>query len=218
MTPAELVGLYPVIYHMAELGTWESIRDHGLLSSNEVARRSGATGQAALALRRHHRPANTTVDVPGIGRVVLRDQIPMPPARIQRTLPDGLTSADWYELINDRVFLWAEEHRLHRLLNARQYRDLEHDVLTVDTSSLVAGHAGNIRLCHMNSGNTFPAMTRRSPDIFKPIADYELTRNGRPRKKVVEVTVLHGIPDIASHVREVKRMRGSTVLHTIQAR
>ncbi|TWO73259.1 hypothetical protein FN976_01915 [Caenimonas sedimenti] len=212
MTPGQLVAAYPRVYHMAEAGTWPSIRQHGLLSSNEVARRSGAQGAAAAALIRGHRAGKVTVSVPGLGDLVLRDQIPMHPDRISRALPPGMSAGDWYELINERVFFWAEEHRLHRLLNGKEYGHLEHDVLTLDTASLVQAHHDRIRLCHMNSGNTFPAMTKRGPEIFKPIADYEVTRTGRPRKAVVEVTVLGGVPDIRRHVVEARRMRGEQVL------
>jgi hypothetical protein len=215
VTPEQLIELYPHVYHMAETGSWISIRQHGLLSSNEVTRRSGAEGATAVQLRRGHRATKVPVEVPGIGTVVLRDQIPMEPRRIQRALPDGVSAADWYELINERVFFWAAEARLHRLLNGRQYAHLEHDVLTVDTRSLVAAHADRIELCHMNSGNTLPAMTKRGPDIFKPIASYPMNTRGRPRKPVVELTVLGGVPDIAEHVLEARRMRGQRVLRRL---
>lgn len=215
MTPEQLIALYPRIYHMAEAGSWASIRKHGLLSSNEVTRRSGVKGPAAVGLRRGHRPAKVPVNVPGIGVVVLRDQIPMAPARIQRALPNGVTAADWYELINERVFFWVAEDRLHRLLNGNQYGHLEHDVLTINTKSLVTAHGANIQLCHMNSGNTFPAMTKRSPDIFKYICAYEMNTRGRPRKQVVELTVLGGVLDIKEHTIEVRRMKGPSVLSHI---
>jgi hypothetical protein len=212
MTLEQLAELYPHIYHMAEADSWPSIRQHGLLSSNEIARRSGAQGHEVHRLRRGHRATKVSVDVPGMGSVVLRDQIPMEPARIQRALPEGVSAADWYELINERVFFWVAEERLHRLLNGRQYGHLEHDVLTVSTASLLAAHADNVRLCHMNSGNTFPAMTKRGPDIFKPIAAYAMNTRGRPKKPVVELTVLGGVPDIARHVVQVRRMKGQVAL------
>lgn len=215
MTPNQLITAYPRVFHMAEVGSWPSIKQHGLLSSNEVVRRSGAVGDAAAALRRGHRAGKVTVAVPVVGDVILRDQIPMHPARITRALPPSISAADWYELINERVFFWAEEHRLRRLLNGREYGHLEHDVLTLDTASLIQAHHDRIRVCHMNSGNTFPAMTKRDPDIFKPIAAYEVTRTGQPRKPVVEVTVLDGVPDIGRHVISAKRMRGDQVLGTL---
>lgn len=216
MTPEKLIELYPQIYHMAERDSWPSIREHGLMSSNEVVRRSGTTGQAAINLRRKHRAAKLSVQVPSIGTVVLRDQIPMPPKRISDALPQGVSASDWYEVINQRVFFWAEEERLHRLLNARQYRHLEHDVLTVNTASLLGAHAERMRLCHMNSGNTFPVAFDRNADIFKRIEDYNVNTKGNPVKRVVEVTILDGVPDIAQHVLQVRRMKGSDVISELQ--
>jgi hypothetical protein len=37
-----------------------------------------------------------------------------------------------------RVFFWVKEERLRRLLTAAEYVDFEHDVLTVDTASLLS--------------------------------------------------------------------------------
>lgn len=134
----KLIALHPRIYHMAERDSWPSIRQHGLLSSNEVARLSGLTGPDLRNLRSGHRAEKLTVEVPGIGAIVLRDQKPMAPDRIRRALTDGTPAARWYELINDRVFFWVSEARLLKLLGAREYRALEHDVLTLDTASLLA--------------------------------------------------------------------------------
>jgi hypothetical protein len=49
-----------------------------------------------------------------------------------------MTPQQWYKLINSRVFFWVKEERLHRLLTAAEYVDFEHDVLTVDTASLLS--------------------------------------------------------------------------------
>lgn len=211
----QVVKHYPRLYHMAEADSWSSIRTHGLLSSNEVVRRAGLTGDAADQLRRSHRHAKVPVVVPSIGTVVLRDQIPMEPARIRKALPADTTPSDWYEIINERVFFWVANERLLRLLKARQYRHLEHDVLTLDTASLLEQHAADVRLCHMNSGNTFPNPHKRDRGLFKGIEEYPVNTLGNPKKPVVELTVLRGVPDIARFVVEVRRMRGETVIRQI---
>ena len=36
MSPEEFSEIFPSLYHMAELGTWESIRRHGLLSTTAL--------------------------------------------------------------------------------------------------------------------------------------------------------------------------------------
>lgn len=200
---------------MAEKDSWPSIKQHGLLTSNEVISRSGITNEHAATKQRSHRNDKEIFDVKELGQIVLRDQVPMPPERLEKALEGGITPDEWYYIINERVFFWAEEHRLLRLLNARLYRDLEHDVLTIDTESLIKAHFENIRICHMNSGNTFPAPHKRGADLFKKIEDYETRANGNPSKPVVEITVLGGVPDISNHVTHVRRMKGSEVLHDL---
>jgi hypothetical protein len=40
--------------------------------------------------------------------------------------------------------MWAEESRLLGLLKARLYRDLEHDVLTINSKSLITAYQSSI--------------------------------------------------------------------------
>lgn len=207
-----LIGRYPRLFHMAEADSWPSIRRHGLLSASEVARRSALSRDVKLALRREHRAEKRPIEIPGIGVILLRDQKPMEESRLRQALIDGTTPQEWYELINDRVFFWAKEERLLRLLKARHYRTLEHDVLTIDTASLIAAHQPQVRLCHMNSGNTFPIPHHRGRDVFCRIEDYPARRRGSPVREVVEVTVQGQVADIADHVVAVRRMRGAEVL------
>lgn len=210
-----LVRAYPTVYHMAEADSWPSIRRHGLLSTTEVVRRAQLGHDAATRLQREHRPEKVAIDVPGIGVVTLRDQKPMDEGRLQFALIDGTTPEEWYELINGRVFFWAKEGRLLGLLNAKHYRALEHDVLTIDTASLLAAHAARVQLCHMNSGNTFPIPHHRGRGTFRLIADYPVRKSGLPVKEVVEVTVDAQVADIAHHVVEVRRMRGANILRNL---
>jgi hypothetical protein len=189
MEIAKLIERYPRLFHMAEAGSWPSIRRHGLLSTSEVVRRSALSRVAKTELCREHRREKIQVDVPGVGVILLRDQKPMEEDRLRQALTDGTTPGEWYELINERVFFWAREERLLGLLTARHYRNLEHDVLTIDTASLMAAHQPRVRLCHMNSGNTFPIPHHRGRNAFVPIEGYPARRSGIPVKEVVEVTV-----------------------------
>jgi hypothetical protein len=208
----ELIRRYPTLYHMAEADSWPSIRRHGLLSATEVVRRAGLIGAQHEILRSQHRPEKVAVHVAGIGTVVLRDQKPMSERRLRTALVDGTTPQQWYKLINSHVFFWVKEERLHGLLTAVEYVDCEHDVLAVDTASLLSVHAKRVRLCHMNSGNTLPFPQPRGRHIFKTIADYPATSTGRPLKEVVELTVQDHVEDIVRHVVQVRRMKGRSVI------
>lgn len=207
------IGRYPRLFHMAEKGTWPSIKKRGLLSASAVLDLLKISGKARALLEREHRPEKVVVG--SKEQIVLRDQKPMAPGRLAKGLQDGLKPSDWYELINGKVFMWATEERLYGLLGARHYRVLEHDVLTIDTASLVSAHAKAMWLCAMNSGNTFPFPHPRGKNTFLQIAQYAVRRYGQPRKEVVEVLVDYSIPDISKHVIEVRQMRGDTILRTL---
>jgi hypothetical protein len=205
------VERYPRLYHMTERNAWPSIRDRGLLSTSAALDLLGITGRVRTELERSQRLCNHSIGN-GNSAITLRDQKPMPPTQLTRCLQDGLTPAQWYRLINGKVFFWAREQRLHGLLNARSYRDFEHDVLVIDTAALMEKYEGSTWLCHMNSGNTFPVAQPRGRDTFRRIRDYPTKRNGSPEKEVVEVVVDYCVTDIRDYVTEVRVMKGATVL------
>lgn len=208
----DLIERYPRLYHMAEKDTWPSIKANGLLSATAVLDRFGVKGAPRLALEEGHRPEKVLVGPTGTG-ILLRDQKPMRPSRLKDALIDGTTPEQWYKFLNGRVFMWAEERRLLGLLGARDYRKLEHDVLTIDAAPLLTKYESAVWLCRMNSGNTWPVPHKRGMDDFKRIVDYPTKkRSGAPAKEVVEVVVDFSIPDIAKFVLEVRRMKGKETL------
>lgn len=209
-----LISRYPRLFHMAERGTWTQIKKHGLLSTSAVLDFHSVKGKLRKQLETEHRPNKVTVGTSS--QMVLRDQKPMAPDRLARALQDQITPQEWYKLLNGKVFMWAQEERLLGLLGARQYRTWEHDVLTIDTSSLFEKHARAVWLCAMNSGNTFPMPHARGKDTFQRIADYPVKRNGSPAKEVVEVLVDYSVPDIGDHVIQVRRMRGDVTLEALK--
>jgi hypothetical protein len=118
-------------------------------------------------------------------------------------------------MLNARVFFWLTRERLLRLLRAGSYAEQEHDVLEVDCGSLVEAYRAQITLCPMNSGCTKPFPHPRGLDTFKGIEAYSYDhwrRKGRKRgERVVELSVLHSVPDIARFVRRVTVMQGETI-------
>jgi len=218
---AELIQDCPTLYHMAERGSWPSIREYGLLSTSALLDLYDVQGVEREAIEGRRRPEGVTVEHPALRPVVIRDQKPMDDAGLRMCLLDGLSPEDWYRCLNRRVYFWLTRERLLRLLNARPYRVAEHDVLELDTATLIAAYRPAITLSPINSGTTKPfpsTASKRGRATFLPIADYPYSQwraNGRkPGERVVELTVDYGIPDIARFVRRVDRMQGGMVLGT----
>ncbi len=210
----KLVARYPRVFHMAERGTWPSIRERGLFSASGVLDVFHVAGPPRFAIESEHRPEKVAVGE-GPEKIVLRDQKPMEAGRLSKALLGDLTTRQWYETINSKVFFWAEEKRLLGLLNARAYRNLEHDVLTLDTASLLDEYHQQTWLCHMNSGNTFPVPHPRDLSVFQRIPQYPVKASGLPVKEVVELVIDYHVPNIANHVVAVRRMKGATVLEQL---
>lgn len=211
----KIIELYPNLYHMAERDTWKSIKSRGLLSTTAVLDYFDVKGTDRAQFESEHRPEKMEILPGNSHKILIRDQKPMPPGRLAKALKDGITTEDWYRIINNKVFFWASESRLYRLLNARAYRNLEHEVLTIDTASLVRAYSERIWLCHMNSGNTWPKPHARGANTFCRIPDYPVKRSENPVKEVVELVVDYSVPDISKYVVEVRRIKGDELLGKI---
>lgn len=210
----ELFAHCPTLFHMAERGSWDSIRERGLLSTSALLDLYGVSGQERQALESQRRPTSVPLDAHDLPRAVIRDQIPMDDARLRQCLPAHITPKDWYELLNTKVFFWLTRDRLHRLTGGRTYRNTSHDVIEVNTKSLIEVNRDRIWFCPMNSGNTMPFPHPRSESTFSRIVDYpyDYWRKKRVRgERIVELAVDYSVPDLSQHVTRVVVMCGTTV-------
>ena len=215
----ELLRYCPTLYHMAERGSWPSIRDAGLLSTSALLDLYSVEGRARSRIERAHRPACIEITKQDMPRAVIRDQIPMSDSGLRRCLPSRMSPADWYEILNRKVFFWFSEERLHKLTGARAYRDREHDVLVVNARSLIETHWTSVWFCPINSGCTKPVARRRDESVFARIEDYPYSYWRTKRKRtdrVVEVAVDYAVPDIREHVRQVVVKRGTDIVSVIR--
>jgi Family of unknown function (DUF7002) len=215
----ELITDCPTLYHMAERGSWVSIKELGLLSTSALLDRYAVQEPRRSLIERHHRPVSVELRESGLQVAVVRDQIPMSDSGLRRCLPNHLTPSDWYMLLNTKVFFWLTESRLHKLTAAKAYRDREHDILEIDTRSLVEAHRDAIWLCPINSGCTKPMPHPRDETIFARISDYlyEHWRRKRPKgERVVELAVDYSVSDVRTHVRRVIRKRGHQLVDIIE--
>jgi hypothetical protein len=199
VTLDKIVELHPVLYHMAEFGTWESIRTHGLLSTSALLDLFGYTGEKRANIEQCRRRTSIPITNDQHGNAVIRDQRPMSDSKLAKCLRDGLTPTDWYRILNGKVFFWLTEARLLTLMKA--YADSEHLVLEVDTRELLRTCGDNVMLAPMNTGTTNPMAHPRGLATFQPPHRYRFEMNrkrkGGPRKAIVELTVNHSVCKIS---------------------
>jgi hypothetical protein len=211
LTPELLWTRFPYLWHMAEPGSWPSIRDHGLLSTSALLDRFGINGARRAAIEAERRPECVTILKEGMPNTVIRDQKPMSDGALEQCLQDGLKPADWYRMLNERTFFWLSQARLRRLLGARAYRDRPQTVLTLETRSIVEAHADRIELSPINSGSTIFNPVPRGRRTFLSIGEYDYegwSKKRRAEDTVVELIVRDGVPDIKDHVIAVHDFTG----------
>jgi hypothetical protein len=199
ITLEQIAAIHPRLYHMAQAGSWPSIKAHGLLSTTALLDLYGVSGAERDILEGKLRksPARLT-DVVN-GEAWIRDQRPMSERKLASCLLDGLTPTQWCRMLNERVFFWLTETRLKTLMKA--YNGRPHLVIEVDTAELLSRHSREISLTPMNTGCTSPMAFPRGIASFLPPSEYPFMQNSRkkggPQKAIVELTVLYSVPDIA---------------------
>ncbi|WP_420382228.1 DUF7002 family protein [Novosphingobium sp.] len=215
----ELISNCPTLYHMAERGSWPAIEQYGLCSTSALMDLYEIEGARRAQIELSHRPKSISIAANGLPGAVIRDQIPMSDAGLKRALPSRLEPSDWYALLNSKVFFWLSVDRLHKLTQAEAYRDDEHDILEVDTRSLIDAHRDKIWLCPINSGCTKPMPHPRDESIFSRIPQYPYahwrSRRGRT-ERAVELAIDYSVSDITSHVKRVVTKKGRNVISIIK--
>jgi hypothetical protein len=217
MTLDQVVLHYPRAYHMANAGSWESIRHRGLLSTTALLDLFRITGQQRYLIESCHRPTQIEIYDPHHDVAIIRDQVPMRKRALEVCL-EGITTRGWYELLNRRVFFWVTDVRLETLLRAKLYRNKEHTVLTIDTKSLLTRHADRVTLSPINSGSTLYNPRSRGRNTFRSIAGYPFEERRRVRRianAIAELAVDYSVPDMFSHTLAVERRRGPEVLEQL---
>ena len=205
-TAEEIIGRYPILFHMAELDSWPSILQNGLLSTSALLDLFEVGGPEREAIESEWRSRSVRIEHHTHGSAVIRDQRPMPPGTLEPLL-EGMSPPDWYRLLNRKSFFWVTEDRLFRLLNAGPYKNRVHDVLRVDTRELLERHGDRITLAPFNTGvSSFGPKFKRGPDTFLSIPDYPL---GTKHDEVVEVVADYHVPDVAEFTLAVEQWRGN---------
>lgn len=214
----DLVARYPLLYHMAEDGTWPSIQTHGLLSTLALVDRFGPEPDVRNDTLQRVRSQSITLHNPALGSVVIRDQKPL--KFLAECLLPGTSPQQFLDALNSRVFFWLTKERLQRLLGAKLYRDKQHTVLQVDTRQLMARYGDTVELAPYNTGSMHvPTAPPRGSDVFVPIDSYPYeswrSKRGRIGDAVVELTVPYSVPDIGEMTSRVELWKGGEAVEVL---
>jgi hypothetical protein len=193
---------------MAEIYSWPSIRERGLLSTSAILDLYGVEGQPRQQLEDVRRPQRVTLTHQKLPPITIRDQNSISDEALRNCLMDGLQPSDWYRLLNNRVFFWPSQDRLLRLLKANTYQDRKHDILEIDAAPIFEKYADAITLSPIFSGSTLFNPRPRGKNTFSRIPDYPYAE--RPHdNRVTEVAIDYSVPDISKYVRRVVEMQGA---------
>ena len=208
MRTADLVRLYPRLFHMAAPSSWEAIDQHGLLSTEALLDLFEVPEPRRTELIEKRRSKTEVLEHPVHGTAEVRDQIPLSEAKLKQALGGTMSVEQWLRLLNARVFFWLQPERLQRMLTARAYRNRGHLVLTVNTDALLS-HVGLevVSLSRINSGSTAYKAAPRGPDTFVPIGEYlhpSRRRATRSASDVAELCVQGCVPEIRNVLIEAE--------------
>ena len=192
-------------FHFADAANWESIQREGLLSPDALLRRRRFTVDVEKEVR-SFRPRGITLPDGGY----IRDQAPMPPAALAKSLDAGLTSRDWYDLVNSCVFFWLDETRVanHR----RALRDRMQFLLTIDVAALRKTYESIMYVTPFNCGYALRKAAPRGRATFVPITRWQLDgwkyekRDRGAAHKPAELVLMGNVPDLKKYVVSVEKI------------
>jgi hypothetical protein len=208
---------FGTVYHLAEAENWASIQRHGLLSTSKLLDLAGATGEMRRAIERRQRTRSSKLP----NGIIVRHQLPMPPAALLRCLAGGLAPEDWYALLNSGVFFWYDPDRLNR--QRRACGPQTQIVMRIDAERMLERHADRAAVTPFNTGNARRFAARRSRATFVLLSDWR--RSGwaseakalgikpRPRRHPpAELVVFDAVEDIFDFVIDIRRLEEGEVL------
>ncbi len=188
MTPAEFVKLCPTLWHVAAPGAWDRIRQHGFLTASQIIERSTLSADERQRLVSTPRRTSIELDVEGTP-FVLRDQGPLLKKKdLDSILEEGMTTADWLRLLDDRVYFFAQRTHMEKLRDKYALLNDSVEVITLSPLGLVKAAGDLLELANQNTGAVARTKERyKTRDTFKPLSLF-------PARRPNEVTVRGGLP------------------------
>jgi len=192
----EFENVYPNLFHISLARDVEQILRFGLLSTAALLDLCEIEGDERLRIEGRQRPKVVPIRHPVHGEFLINDQAPMNAVALSKCLTD-LTTQQWCESLNRRVFLWPTRERVARHIGAKLVAGARRIVLAFDTRSIfVTLDVDRFELSPINSGNTMRKAAPRGSGTFRNFRDYpfhERRKTKGLKGAVAEVTYPYAI-------------------------
>ena len=186
----------PFLYHFTSTLAWPAIKRHGLLCTADLLQLLPKAERAEVRHRR--RKDSCIVSFSDGDSAVIRDQKPLYLPGLVKALHGSMSTDEWIDLLNARVFFWTHPAHARKLTGAASYRNTPGLLLKLRTESVVEAYRERIQLADINTGYTGRKPVPRDRNTFQSL----LTYPHGPISRIRELTILGSLPDIKEHVLE----------------
>jgi hypothetical protein len=196
VSPGEFQSAYPTLFHITLAKDLDQVMRHGLLSTSALLDLCEVRNEQRYSIESTQRPKAIPISHHVHGEFLINDQAPMNVAALSKCLTD-LSTQDWCESLNSRIFFWPTRERLAKHIGARLAEGRRRIVLSLETESLFRVlDVNSFELSPINSGNTMRKAAPRGSETFLKFSDYpfhERRRARGPGAAVAEVTYPYAI-------------------------
>jgi len=208
MTPKDFAKKCPKLLHLTRTEALPLIREHGLLTASDLCRLFEVEYYRQAGILSSRRPKNIKLEHEVHGTVVISDNTPLYLGSLEKCLEDGLTTEDWLQILNKRVFFFSKEKDLKVLAAGQGHREVAHLILEINTLSFVKDYITQISVAAINTGSAKRKAPHRGLATFAPLEtlDFDAWKYSRGNVKPdypKEVSVLGSIPNIFDYVEAV---------------
>src|SRR6202012_5146518 len=192
----EFENAYPIFFHISLARDVEQVLRFGLLSPAALLDLCEIEGDQRSHIEGRQRPKAIPIRHSVHGEFLINDQAPMNTVALSKCLTD-LTTQQWCESLNRRVFLWPTRERVARHIGAKLVAGTRCIVLAFDTRSIFDTLDVDLfELSSINSGNTMRRAAPRGSETFRSFRDYpfhERRKDKGLKGAVAEVTYPYAI-------------------------
>ena len=205
MTPGEFVARCPSLRHVGAPDSWARIARTGFRTAEQLILGASLDEATRARLLTERRRDSVRLQVDG-DQVVLRDQEPLFKLNdLDPILGDGMKSADWIQILNSRVYFFADKREADAIVQKYAERDGAQELLTISPWQLVKVAGSRIQLSAQNAGAIAHRRgVQKTRDTFVSLAVF-------PDKRPREITVVGGLDDVSVVKRAVRRCADGSV-------